>query len=200
MKRLFSFLMICAGISTASWVDAKMVRYVDENGKTRYVNTDVQNVPPEYLDQVRDQLGTEEAQETEEIAGETKALPAEEVNSEEAVDDSQREVLVEVFVTGACSDCVYLEKLLRKYEIVYQRYDINATPYGSEKYKETGWEPPFVRVRDEWLHDLDPAEYESIIAAKMDEYEGDAMVELSGETPSDDQDADLQEPMEEEEQ
>lgn len=175
MKRLLSFIMICAGIFAASGADAKMVRYVDENGKTRYVNTDYQNVPPEYMDQVRDQLGTEEASQTEATTDEVNTLSAEESESEEVVDDSKREILVEVFVTAACPDCVSLEKLLRKYEIVYQRYDINTNPYGSEKYKETGWEPPFVRVRDEWLHDLDPAEYETIIQAKMEQYEADEM-------------------------
>lgn len=190
MKRLFSFLMICAGIFAASWADAKMVRYVDETGKTRYVNTDVQNVPPEYMDQVRDQLGAEETPDDEEPADEMNTPPAEEMNSEEIVDDSEKEVRVEVFVKGGCPDCVELEKLLRKYEIVYQRYDIQTTPYGSEKYKETSWEPPFVLVRDEWLHDLDPAEYEAIIQAKMEEYEADEMGEIStSEKTSSEQDA-----------
>ena len=205
MKRIFFLIPIfCGWLFFTFPVDAKIVKYMDEQGKFHYVNTDFQSVPSEYQDQVRDQLPTEATEEPGQDE-QTTSQPGNAESSEDSTqtqetkskDDNQQTILVEVFVSNPCPNCVLLETILRKYEVVYSRYDVNTTPYGNQKYKETGWTPPFVRlhplersnleradVQDEWLNDMDPQNYDSIVTQKIEEYEAlyNASPSSSGQT------------------
>ncbi|MCK5580128.1 MAG: hypothetical protein KAJ18_02530 [Candidatus Omnitrophica bacterium] len=54
MKRFFLILAIF--LLSLNYAEAKLVRYIDEQGKTHFVNTDYARIPEKYYYQVRDQL------------------------------------------------------------------------------------------------------------------------------------------------
>lgn len=124
------FLLALAVILASTLrLDATMVRYVDESGKTIYLNTDNSKVPDRYLDQVRSQLNM-----IQPSIGE----PLKDSSPTVTLLEPTQPIKVEVFISLNCPDCRDLEFRLRAHGIKYLRYDVNYHPYGIKFYKEQG--------------------------------------------------------------
>jgi len=197
MREIYVYFIILLFL-LAGEAEAKIVKYIDEHGRIHYVNTDYSKVPEEYLYQVQGQLepadsepSTEKSTETStDDTDDTAKEPAGE-NLESGEPDTSQEtsegpgespaeydwqnkdkgLLVQIFVSVDCPVCQNLEAMLKKYGVVYYRYDINTTPYGKKVYEEMGVEPPIVLVHQEWIYGFTAEEIEPLIQQKIEEYQ-----------------------------
>ena len=130
-----TFLFVFAGVA-----QAKLVRYMDEEGIIHYVNTDYTQVPPQY----RWQVEKPPANEAEENASD---LPANaEVSLPPETPPQPQAQLVELFTRRDCQPCRLLELKLKGGLFPYVAYDVDIHPIGRQVYEELGGDLPFVRV------------------------------------------------------
>ena len=59
MKTIVIYITLLTSFLLTSNSQAKMVRYLDENGKAHYVNTDYAKVPEQYLYQFEEETPSE---------------------------------------------------------------------------------------------------------------------------------------------
>ncbi|OGX06404.1 MAG: hypothetical protein A2Z88_07025 [Omnitrophica WOR_2 bacterium GWA2_47_8] len=133
---------------------AKMVQYVDEQGKIHYVNTDISKVPEAYRYQVEDQLEEKTAE------GQDESAPQAENEETEAPKDSeaasadlpfpgmkeaksltavpQISKTVEFYTSSNCTECIFIEALLKSKNVDYDKYSVDDKGIGEEKFRLLG--------------------------------------------------------------
>jgi hypothetical protein len=145
---LMTFLILLLCVSRAGWT--KMVHYIDENGKTHYVNTDFRTIPPQYLDQVRSQLreDTTQASDVPPDEDQDTASGQETEEAEPVQEDAAAVPLIDVFVADDCDECpVFLQELIIN-KISYRRFDVHEHAYGKKMYGRHPGILPFTKVGD----------------------------------------------------
>ena len=142
--RLTHFIVLGSIFLFTLAAEAKMISYVDKAGEMHYVNTNFSKVPPEYQDQVEEQVSEENNMEG--------TLPEEPVKKPKT---EKIEPLVEVLVTLDCPDCRKLELLLNAHKVTFHRYDVMSHPYGKELYEKIGGNLPITKIGDQIIYGID---------------------------------------------
>ncbi len=123
--------------------EAKMVRYVDEQGKVHYVNTNFSKVPERYREQVEPKKTSTESPESPKENNPIDNPPSPPKTTSpspnnELSTSSPQDYQVEVLVNFDSLDCVKLVNFLESHNISYIPYDIQNSDIGRQKYNQVG--------------------------------------------------------------
>jgi len=118
-------------------LQAEMVKYVDENGKIHYVDTDYGKVPDRYKHQIKaKEIKTEEVKE-EAKPEEASATPVPALTNPQAVTapSTVKAKSVEMFVNSDCPKCLLVQSALNNSNVVYTTYNIETDPEARKRYE-----------------------------------------------------------------
>ena len=141
MRRFFIF---SGGLSAslivlthASVIRADIVSYIDEHGRTHYVDS-IERVPPHFRDQAANRTPPPPINKFDfqlERYGKPKSTPSPERRSESPRAGSDK---VEIYVTSWCPYCRALEQFLIKKRVRFKKNDIEASERARKAYEKLG--------------------------------------------------------------
>lgn len=138
MKKIAALCALVTVLGTTPAL-AKMVSYVDENGKVHYVNTDYAKVPDRYLPQVQGQIPAEE-QASEMLQPEEPAQPVQNPTPIPAenlkLQSLEKKPETKFFVSQNCPACLFAEGILQQQGLPYTKYFIDDGGVGQQLYLE----------------------------------------------------------------
>ena len=133
MKQILRLLIFFLVLGLTSLTKAEMVKYIDENGKIHYVDTDYGKVPDRYKHQIKATETKQETKVTETTAPNVPALP---VLQQMTTQQPPQIKSVEIFVSANCPKCMFIESIFKNANVKYSRYDINTDPAARKRYTE----------------------------------------------------------------
>ena len=161
MKKVFliSSFSLLVFLNINSLAKAEMVYYVDEQGKTHYVNTETAKIPEKYLPQIKDQMqqiskdrldmeAAEEAKRQESLRN-PAPIPASTPSNNSTTSQASSDKLAQVFVSMNCPACDQWVAILVQNKIPFARYDVDYHPYGQEVRAKIQAEVPFTMIGQE---------------------------------------------------
>ncbi len=138
-------------------VQADIVRYVDSEGVTHFVDS-ADKVPEQYRSQLQDQKQLPEISKTS-----NGGKPLYEKSHYEAA-EAPKSKEVEIFVTAWCPYCRSLEGFLKQEKIPFVKYDIEKSAKGRRIYQELGGGGiPVVRIGSKIIQGFEPNEIKAAL-------------------------------------